>query len=257
MPGHAAGYVVASLLIALTLPLAAAIPWPACNSSTGNYTANSAYGGNLRLVAAALPGNVSSSATLFATATTGTAPNTVFEQAQKMCPDNKRVAIFYDTCLLGFSDQDFLTSTTNSDDQEVFLYNGQYVTSNVAQFYATTYELLSSMVAYIGTMDNSSNRFLTGSIAFDAAYPFIYGLTSCNPDLTPGQCRGCLDTAIAEMPQQFIPSTKGARIAGLRCIVRYEVYRFFNGSTMLQLPLPGPAAIQDDGMCFLSSMLLG
>lgn len=260
MRGHAVGYAVAGLLIALTLPLAAAIPWPACNSSTGNYTANSAYGGNLRLVTAALPGNVSSSATLFATAATGTAPNTVyalgqcggdqsatacrdciaasFEQAQKMCPYNKRVAIFYDTCLVGFSDQDFLASTTNSDNQEVFLYNGQNVTSNVTQFNATAYELLSSMAAYIGTtMDNSSKKFLTGSIAFDAAYPFIYGMTSCNPDLTPGQCRGCLDAAIAEMPQQFIPNTKGARIAGLRCIVRYEVYRFFNGSTMLQLPL--------------------
>ncbi|CAD6256447.1 unnamed protein product [Miscanthus lutarioriparius] len=244
-----------------------------------NYTANSVYGGNLRLVAAALPGNVSSSTTLFATATTGTAPNTVyalgqcggdqsatacrdciaacFQQAQKMCPDNKRVAIFYDTCLLGFSDQDFLASTTNSDDQEVSLYNGQNVSSHVAQFNATAYELLSSMAAYIVTMDNSSNKFLTGSIAVDAPYPFIYGLTSCNPDLTPGQCRGCLDTAIAEMPQQFIPNTKGARIAGLRCIVRYEVFRFFNGSTMFQLPPPGAAAIQDDGICFLTSMLLG
>ncbi|EES08788.1 cysteine-rich receptor-like protein kinase 10 [Sorghum bicolor] len=275
--GHAmaAGYAVAGLLlIALTLPLTAAIPWPACgNSSTGNYTTNSAYGRNLRQVAASLPGNVSSSATLFATAVTGTAPSTVyalgqcggdqsaaacrdciaasFEQAYKMCPGgNKRVAIFYDTCLLGFSDQDFLASTTNSDDQSVFLENGLNVTSDsddvAHQFNATAYELLGTMAAYIGaTMDeggNSSNKlkFLTGSIAFDAAYPLIYGLTSCNPDMTPGQCRGCLDASIAEMPQKFYPNTKGARIAGLRCVARYEVYRFFNGSIMLQLPLPPP-----------------
>lgn len=33
----------------------------------------------------------------------------------------------------------------------------------------------------------------------------------------------------------FIPNTKGARITGLRCSLRYEVYPFYNGASMLQL----------------------
>ncbi|CAL4992024.1 unnamed protein product [Urochloa decumbens] len=153
-----------------------------------------------------------------------------------MCTGNKGAAIFYDTCLLGFSDRDFLNSTTNSEDQEVQLYNAQNITSDGAdRFNATAYELLSGMAEYMATL-NSEDKFVTGTIPFDATYPNIYGQASCTSDLTPGQCRGCLDATIAEMPRVFIPNTKGARVAGLRCIVRYEVYRFYNGSIMLQLP---------------------
>ncbi|CAL4992023.1 unnamed protein product [Urochloa decumbens] len=254
--GHAVAFAIAGLLLILT-PLAAGIPWPACDTA-GNYTANSTYGGNLLSLAAALPSNVSKSPTLFAKALIGTAPNIVyalgqcngdqsasachdcisssFDAAQKMCTGNKGAAIFYDTCLLGFSDRDFLNSTTNSEDQEVQLYNAQNITSDGAdRFNATAYELLSGMAEYMATL-NSEDKFVTGTIPFDATYPNIYGQASCTSDLTPGQCRGCLDATIAEMPRVFIPNTKGARVAGLRCIVRYEVYRFYNGSIMLQLP---------------------
>ncbi|TVU33196.1 hypothetical protein EJB05_24984, partial [Eragrostis curvula] len=220
--GHVLALAVAGLLLVALTPLAAGMPWPACGgNTTGNYTANSTYGygGNLRLVAAALPSNVSTSPALFATAATGAEPNMVyalrqcrgdqdasacrdciaaaFGNAQRLCPDKRVAAVFYDVCQIGFSDRDFLTSTTNSDDQE----------------------------------------FLTGAIAFDAAYPNIYGMASCTPDLTPGECRGCLDATIAEFPQQFPPNTKGARITGLRCALRYEVYPFYNGTGMLQLPV--------------------
>jgi len=252
--------VLQMILIAIAPPLASAMPWPACNSTiTGNYTSNSTYDAYLRLVAAALPRNVSTSPTLFAISATGMAPDTVyalgqcsgdqsasachdcitsaFGAAQRLCPNNKGAAIFYDTCRLGFSDRDFLVSRTNLQDQEVDLYNGQNVTSKlVAQFNATAYELLSCMAEYIGTLDSSANNFLTATIPFDVTYPVIYGMVSCTPDLTPGQCHGCLDAVIAEFPEKFIPNTKGARIAGLRCLARYEVYPFYNSSTMLQLP---------------------
>jgi len=256
---HAVSFVVpAGLLIMALTQLVAGIPWEACNSTiTGNYTANSTYGGNLRLVAAALPGNVSTSPTLFARAVIGTAPDIVyalgqcsgdqsaaachdcinasFAAAQKLCPFNKGAAIFYDTCLVGFSGQDFLASTTNSDDQEVKLYNGQNVTSDVSRFNAATRELLNAMAEYVATT-NSAMKFVTGAIGFDATYPNIYGMASCTPDLTPWECHGCLAIIIFEMPYMFISATKGVRICGLRCTARIEVYRFYNGSIILQLP---------------------
>ncbi|CAL4992019.1 unnamed protein product [Urochloa decumbens] len=226
---HAVAFAVASLLLTLTPSLTAGIPWQACDT-TRNYTANSTYGGNLRLVAAALPSNVSKSPTLFAKALIGTAPNIVyalgqcngdqstsachdcisssFDAAQKLCPGNNGAAIFYDTCLLGFSDQDFLSFTTNSEDQEVQLYNVQNITSDSTDgFNAAVFELFNVMAD-----------------------------SSCTPDLSPWECRGCLVTTIYQMPYTFIPNTKGARIGGLRCTMRYEVYRFYNGSIMLQLP---------------------
>lgn len=256
MRDHAPAFAVAGLLIALA-PLAAGMPWPVCSNSTGNYTANSTYQANLGLVAAALPTNVSTSSGLFAIARTGAPPNEVhavgvcrgdqdasvchacitaaFVNAQKLCPYDKGIAIFYDACLLGFSDRDLLVSPTNSEDEEVQLYNAQNITADlVGPFNTTVYELLNGMAEYVATV-SSTRKFVTGAITFDTTYPNIYGMAWCTPDLTPGQCRGCLASTIAEMPRVFIPNTKGARITGLRCSLRYEVYPFYNGTTMLQL----------------------
>jgi hypothetical protein len=190
-----------------------------------------------------------------------------FEQAQKKCPYNKHVAIFYDTCQIGFSDQDFLISHTNLEDQQVEIYNAENITCNeVDQFSASAFKLLNAMADYVATA-NLQDKFVTGSIGLDAAYPLIYGMVSCTPDLEPWECRGCLSSAIAEMPKQFIINTKGARIYGLRCTARYDVYRFYMGSTMLQLsgPLPPPppllppppAAIQDGLFLAVYSFCLG
>lgn len=252
-------FAVAGLLVSLA-PLAAGVPWPACGgNNTGNYTANSAYDANLQLVAAALPSNASTNSALFATATLGASPDTVyalgqcrgdqdasacrdciaaaFRNAPRLCPNNKDAAIFYDVCQIGFSDRDFLTSTINSEDQEVQLYNAQNVSSDiVGRFNATAYQLLNAMADYLAASSNSGNRFVKAAIGFDTTYPSIYGIASCTPDLTAAQCRRCLTAAIAEFPQQFPPNTKGARITGLRCALRYEVYPFYNGTTMLQLP---------------------
>jgi len=253
---HGIAYAVAGLLIAFT-PLAAGVPWGLCSNTTGNYTSNSTYSANLRRAAAALPSNVSRSPALFANFTTGTAPNTVhavgqcnggqdatacrsciaasFENAQLLCPHNRGVAIFYDVCLIGFSDQDFLATHANLEDQEIHLSNPGSVPSDVAgRFDASAYELLNAMADYLATT-NSTIKFVTGAIGFDATYPNIFATASCTPDLTPAQCRGCLAAVIAEMPRVSRPNTKGARIAGMRCTVRYEVYHLFNGSAMLQL----------------------
>lgn len=264
----------AGLLVTLTPRLVAAAPWELCSNTTGNYTANSTYGANLRRAAATLPSNASASPARFAAATIGTAPNVVhtvgqcrgdqdaaachdciaacFANAQTLCPHNKGAAIFYDNCLLGFSSRDFLASPTNLDGQEIRLSNPADVAACIAtRFDASANRLLDAMTEYLTTSTNSSSMrfFVTGAIRFDSTYPNIYGVASCTPDLTSRQCRACLNETIAEMPRVFRPNTKGARIAGMRCTVRYEVYHLFNGSAMVQLP-----GFQAAGVCLLLVM---
>ncbi|GJM90685.1 hypothetical protein PR202_ga06988 [Eleusine coracana subsp. coracana] len=267
---------VAGLLVALT-PLASGIPWaaPCDGNTTGNYTSNSVYATNLRAVAAALPTNVSATPALFATAAAGASPNKVyalgqcrgdqdatacrdciaaaFGNAPRLCPEKKAAAVFYDVCQIGFSDRDFLASTTNSADQEVQFINAQNVSADiVGRFNATAYELFHAMADYVAgassTTTSSPKRFVTAAVGFDdATYPKIYGVASCTPDLTSGQCRGCLAEAIDEYSQEFPHNAKGARITGMRCALRYEVYPFYNGTSMLQLP--GTQA----GVCFFTT----
>ncbi|KAL5206688.1 hypothetical protein ABZP36_034897 [Zizania latifolia] len=254
---------LAGLLMALA-PLAASYPWASCNTSR-NYTANSSFQESLRILAATLPGNVSTSPSLFATATAGAAPNTVYALAycppfdnqnssgcracvasgfldsQKLCPNNRGVQIVYDPCIFSFSDQNLIASTTNPKDLEVMLYNSQNVTtSDVGEFNKATYELLNATAEYTA---NSTKRFATGEISFDATYPKIYSMAWCTPDMTTEHCRACLAATIAEMPSEFIPNTQGARIAGLRCTVRFEIYPLYTGAGMVQMTATKPAAV--------------
>ncbi|CAM0876954.1 unnamed protein product [Alopecurus aequalis] len=268
MRRHALAIAVAGLLIYLT-PLAADFAWPICRND-GNYTANSTYEDNLRRVAAALPGNVSTSPDFFATAATGTAPERVhavgvcrgdlqdapaclacitagFTDAQEQCRYSRGVAIFYDECLLGFSDRDLLVSPTNSDDEQVIVYSTQEnMTVDLVDRYDTLlYELLNSMAEYVATV-NSTRKFVTGTIAFAATVPHIYGMAWCTPDLAPGQCRHCLAAVIDVITNQQLrmDNTMAVRITGLRCSVRYELYPFYAG--MVQLPETADASQTED-----------
>ena len=116
------------LLVLLLLPIVAA-QWPVCGHS-GNYTSNSNYLSNLLLLSSTLPQKVASDATqLFATDTVGHAPDTVFaltlchgdttaevcegcvatafQDGQQLCAYNKDATLYYDECMLRYSDQNF------------------------------------------------------------------------------------------------------------------------------------------------------
>jgi hypothetical protein len=104
------------------------------------YVANSNYHNNLQRLAATLPANASSSPALFAIAAVGASPDTIhtplhcrgdintsacracatgaFEDAQQLCAYNKDATVFYELCVLRYSNQDFLLSTrgTSKDD---------------------------------------------------------------------------------------------------------------------------------------------
>ncbi|CAL5083314.1 unnamed protein product [Urochloa decumbens] len=240
---------VASLLA----PLAAAQPRGRVCGSTVSYTENSTYQSSLTQLSSTLPANASRA--LFATAAVGAAPDIVyalalcrgdtnastcescvsaaFPEAQQLCGSDKDVAIFYDDCILRFSNKNFLTDTSNSE--LIMTENPQNVSSPAEVFDAAVGRLLDATGNYAAA--NSSRRFATGEEGFDSRYPTIYGLAQCTPDLSPAACRSCLDDIITLAPQ-YLSGRQGGRIVGVRCNFRYELNKFFTGSPTLQLQTP-------------------
>ncbi|TVU38673.1 hypothetical protein EJB05_12057, partial [Eragrostis curvula] len=245
----------------LTPPAVAQPPWLVCGTS-GNYTANSTYQANIKLLSTTLPKNASSSPNLFAKASVGAVPDivyalalcrgdanatacgscvaTAFQDAQQLCAYDKDAAVFYDPCYLRFSNANFLAGTENSD--AITLMNSQNVSSPFPAFDAAVARLLNATADYAASSSNSNRRFATGTEGFDANYPTIYGLTQCTPDLSPADCRSCLADIFGMMPQ-YLSGTQGGRIIGVRCNFRYEVYSFFSGSPTLRLSAPSPAPV--------------
>lgn len=233
-----------------------------CPDNGSNYTANSTYQSNLKLLSTTLPEKASASAThIFATGTAGTGPDTVygltlcrgdtvngsacaacvanaFDDAQQVCAYKMDVTVYYDLCYLSFSNQNFLNSSTDNSKQYVNA-NGENVTSPAAAFDAAVGVLLDAVVDYAAL--NSSSRFGTGVEDFDESNPSIYALAQCTPDLSPDDCRACLDQILA-VRMKFFSGRQGGRFLTLTCNYRFELYPLLvTGSPLLHLPAPAPA----------------
>ncbi|GJN05269.1 hypothetical protein PR202_ga22884 [Eleusine coracana subsp. coracana] len=182
---------ITTVLLLLFLPFAAG-QWPVCGNG-GNYTAASDYQINLNQLSATLPQNTSSNATLFATGVVGTGPNTVyalalcrgdinssdcatcvnsaFQDAQQICPFNKDATVYYDSCLLRFSNLNFL-DTTGNDGGIALLMNTQNFTENSRLFLFTLLSNTSQWAA------DSPRRFSTARMDM-SSFPTLYGLVQC------------------------------------------------------------------------------
>ncbi|XP_006657793.1 cysteine-rich receptor-like protein kinase 6 [Oryza brachyantha] len=255
LPTRLAAAVAATLLSFLLPPrLVAGQPLGNFCGSSGNYTRNDTYHANLRRLSATLPKNASSSRTLFAKESLGAVPDvvyalalcrgdvanasacadcvaTAFQDAQQLCPFNKDATVFYDHCVLRFSNQNFVASPTGGGGAFLILMNTQNVSAPAKVFDSAVGVLINATADYAAA--NSSKRFGTGEEVFGGIK--IYGLAQCTPDMATADCRNCLGSIIAMMPKYF-SGKQGGRILGLRCNYRYETYSFFNGVSLLQLP---------------------
>jgi hypothetical protein len=174
------------ILLLLLLPSVAA-QWQSCGNS-GNYAANSTYEANLKLLSSILPKKAASNATLFATDTIGDAPDavfaltlcrgdtnasacegcvaTAFQGVQQLCPYNKDATLYYDLCMLRFSNENFLTTTDNN---AFILMNTQNFTTSFDSTRRLVFTLLNNTAQ---TVVLSPRRFITSRLDV-SSYPTL------------------------------------------------------------------------------------
>ncbi|XP_037473718.1 cysteine-rich receptor-like protein kinase 6 [Triticum dicoccoides] len=243
-------------------------PWPLCGDG-GEFDDKSQYQANLNLAAAALPKNASASPNLFATAEAGAVPEKVtalalcrgdassracssclvnaFANLQNVCPGSKDAVIYYDACMLRYSDVQFLSADDSGPmglDLSITVRNSGNATSEPGRYQRTVATLLNATADYAAY--NSTRRYATGQADLDREFPKVYSWAQCTPDLTPGRCRDCLAQILAQLPLQFTDSI-GGRLLAPRCSFRYETKPFMNGPVIVKLPArsgaPAPAVV--------------
>ncbi|CBI28970.3 cysteine-rich repeat secretory protein 38 [Vitis vinifera] len=135
----------------------------------------------------------------------------------KRCPDYKAAIIWYDNCLLKYSNMDFFGQV---DHQKFYSFNEKNV-SNPASFNQKTRELLSRLVeeAFV-----APNMYATGEVDLEESKK-LYGLVQCTRDLSTIDCKQCLDDAVSEVPN-CCDGKEGGRVATGSCNIRYETYPF-------------------------------
>ncbi|XP_077211037.1 antimicrobial ginkbilobin-2-like protein [Tasmannia lanceolata] len=141
-------------------------------------------------------------------------------EIRQLCPYNEEAILWYDNCLLHYSNAEFFGQIDNKN--KFYMWNTQNV-SDPMSFNQKTRELIHrlSLKAYVSPL-----KFATGDMKL-GEYQKLYGLVQCTRDLSSGACKECLETAISELPS-CCDGKQGGRVVGGSCNFRYELYPFVN-----------------------------
>ncbi|KAJ6925607.1 hypothetical protein NC651_010108 [Populus alba x Populus x berolinensis] len=225
-----------------------------CSNNTSNYTLNSPFESNLKLLLENLPSITS--LTGFNYTSFGEPPAKVYGQAlcrgdvnssscqacvekasQEIfedCRNYTDAIIWYELCQVHYSFQN-MTS--------LYVYTGKYPDRDFQEKFLSDPKHFSDVLIYLMTnllteaaVNPSKHMFATGSIKFRSET--VYGHAQCTRDIIPDDCQTCLKTALAEL-EGCCSSRQGGIIVSRNCDVRFELYKYCNASSYL-LTYPNP-----------------
>ncbi|TKW35124.1 hypothetical protein SEVIR_2G350800v4 [Setaria viridis] len=234
-----------------------------CNGTGGNFTSGSAFAASLDRLIAELPGNASSSPSLFASATVGggSAPDMAyglalcrgdvtdrracsscladaFSSLRRLCGADRDATFYADLCTARYSGADFLSRGGAGEVDNSPVINGMdFNASTYPGWDARNATSRSFFLSLVGTLFgemamygayNSSRRLASAVMFINAQLPTVYGFAQCTPDLAPAQCWHCFQ-GVADLNRQWYDGREGGRISGVRCSFRYEGYKFYQG----------------------------
>ncbi|GAB4826744.1 hypothetical protein Ancab_040005 [Ancistrocladus abbreviatus] len=147
----------------------------------------------------------------------------VSDLTQKYCPGRKRAIIWYNECLVRYSNESFFGQMDNLE--EFDLGNLQNITGNVTAFMQLLGDSLHAL-AVKAANDGSGKKFATREAKFDS-FQTLYMLAQCTQDLSESDCSGCLTACIVVFPSCCSRRQGGRRIFP-SCNMRYEIYPFYS-----------------------------
>ncbi|KAI8007117.1 Cysteine-rich receptor-like protein kinase 25 [Camellia lanceoleosa] len=224
--------------------------------NTTTYTPNSTYQTNLNTLFSSLSSN-STSINGFSNSTAGLNPpeiayglflcrgdvstdvcqdcvTTATKEVVQRCPKSKVVTIWYDECMLRYSNRSIF-SIPDQSYREV-LRNTQNVT-NITSFRGVLGGVMDA-IATRASNGGSAKKFATSQANFSSLQT-LYGLAQCTPDLNGMDCNKCLRDGISNFPS-CCDGNLGARVVFPSCNVRYEFYPFYNITATALPPSPPP-----------------
>ncbi|XP_023738344.3 cysteine-rich receptor-like protein kinase 44 [Lactuca sativa] len=153
---------------------------------------------------------------------------------RKNCPNQRGAMIFYEYCLLQYSDETILGNPRTNMTR--FMWNPGNETDQ-SRFSGSPGPLLKRLTADAAA-GGSLQKLAAGNTTIPP-FSTIYGLVQCTPDLSEAQCSSCLDKSINTFASEVYTGSSGGRSLLPACNFRYETYKFFNMSTMV-MPSPSP-----------------
>ena len=138
-------------------------------------------------------------------------------------------------CFLRYQNYSFIGTMQTDNINYIEGFGGDTGVFIPTDFQAAAQNLLNKLS---GEAAPQTNRSAFGT-ALDSFSQMIYGLVQCTRDLSTADCTTCLSYAINEIFTS--DPTAGVQYWSRSCILRYEIYPFFNSSVLPPAPAEGPA----------------
>lgn len=148
------------------------------------------------------------------------------KELRSACPLSRGAVIWYDDCLLKYSDESFFGKIDSAN--RFALLNVQAVAGgDPAKFDARVNGLLGGLAGQ-ASGSGPGLFYAVGQVGLDGPDPTLYGLAQCTRDLSGPDCKKCLDDAIGKLPG-CCGGKRGGRVVTASCYVRYELYPIVRG----------------------------
>uniref|UniRef100_U5FIF2 Gnk2-homologous domain-containing protein n=1 Tax=Populus trichocarpa TaxID=3694 RepID=U5FIF2_POPTR len=156
----------------------------------------------------------------------------------QLCPNQKEAYIWYDDCMLRYSNRFIVGSMEFGP--HFWMYNVNNVTDE-KEFYEKLNVLLGNLTN-LAALGDSRRKFATGNATTENSQQKMYALVQCTPDLTRQQCSDCLNQAIKLIPT-CCSKRQGGRVVSPSCHFRYEKDPFYELVTTTPPPSPAPLSV--------------
>ncbi|KAM1198759.1 hypothetical protein ACFXTH_010051 [Malus domestica] len=139
--------------------------------------------------------------------------------ALQRCPIEKEVVIWYDDCMLRYSNESFFSTVAESP--LVYMWNTQNATDQTRfnQVMAQSVNQAASEAVRDANKFGRNQANVSGLIS-------VYSLGQCTQDLSATDCNRCLRGTIELLPS-CCSGKQGGRVLSPSCYVRYEIYPFY------------------------------
>ncbi|RZC89369.1 hypothetical protein C5167_029272 [Papaver somniferum] len=156
-----------------------------------------------------------------------------------MCPNSKKAIMYYNGCVLRYSDKYYFTIM---QEKPAVPLNNQNNVSNPASYLTLVTGLLDGLVIEAVTNTSSSPSLFSTGTANYTRENTVYGMVQCTPDLTPSTCATCVRSAMKLIPRYFY-GKRGARVLSPSCTFIYEIYPFYGQSIYATTQALPPAPV--------------
>ena len=245
-------FLLSTLVLFATEASASVFDYVNCTSNN-TFTPNSTFHTNLNTLLSSLSSNVSTGNVRFFNTTAGShGSDTVYglfmcrgdvplalckecagfaaQTIASSCPLATEAVIWYNECLLRYSNRFFFSSMEEWPRYQIKIPLGDPVILHSHGFYNALGSIFSDIANEAALALGGSNNQYAVKQADASAAITVYGLAQCTPDLSFAECRRCVADAVAEFPQSCCGGSIGGSVLFPSCIARYETYPFYQHS---------------------------